>query len=180
MTHPAFHVQFSALHPHIKKQIKMQLDADWMLNRKFIMYCLIEDYIVKVNWSHVSNGRVETRSVSSMKKINVDADLTCLVGECLKLQWMGVKKYNHTATGREGDSAWHIWTDNILHLLYVIIGINNLLCRPLPPNLDLWKFTFNPSKKLRVIIHFTKGVTTRGFFKMAHLPSVSKVWFDSF
>lgn len=36
--------------------------------------------------------------MSSMKKINVDADLTCLVGECLKLQWMGAKKYNHTAT----------------------------------------------------------------------------------
>lgn len=80
MTHLAFHVQFSALHPHIKKQIKMQLDADWMLNRKFIMYCLIEDYIVKVNWSGVHNGKVETGSMSSVKKINIDAVLTCLVG----------------------------------------------------------------------------------------------------
>lgn len=49
MIHLTFLVQFSAFHPYIKKQIKMQLDADEMLNRKFIIYCFIEDYNVKVN-----------------------------------------------------------------------------------------------------------------------------------
>lgn len=37
--------------------------------------------------------------MSSMEKMNVDVSLICLVVECLKLQWVGAKKYNHTATG---------------------------------------------------------------------------------
>ena len=121
MIHSTFHVQVSALHPHIKKQIKMQLDADGMLNRKFVIYCFIKDYIVQVDWSRVSHGRVETRSTSSMEKMNVDASSICLVGECLKLQWVGVKKYNHTATGWE--TARHIWTDNTLHFLFIRIYV---------------------------------------------------------
>ena len=121
MTHSTCHVQLSALHPHIKKQIKMQLDADGMLNRKFVIYCLIEDYIVQVDWSRVSHGRVETKSMSSMEKMNVDVSLICLVAECLKLQWVGAKKYNHTATGWE--TARHIWTDNTLHFLFIRIYV---------------------------------------------------------
>lgn len=121
MTHLTLHVQFSALLQHIKKQIKMQLDADLMLNRKFIIYCLMEDHIGRGNWSQVSNGRVETRSLSSMKKINGDANLACLLGECLKLQWVDIEKLYHAATGWERDLAWRTWIDDILKFLYIKI-----------------------------------------------------------
>jgi hypothetical protein len=147
-----------------------------MLNRKFIIYCLIEDHVVKMKWSHVGNARVESGSLSRMKKINVDANLTCSVGECLKLQWMDVEKHIHTATGWERDLAWYSWADNILHFVYVKI-YTSIFYRPQSHNLS--KFIFNLSPKLRIIINFTKVVTTRGFFEM-HLPGESKVWFNSF
>lgn len=45
-------------------------------------------------------------------------------------------------------------------------------CRSLPPNFD--KFILILSGKARIIINFTKEVTSREFFEM-HLPGVSGI-----
>lgn len=126
-----------------------------MLSTKFIIYCLLEDYIVQVNWSHVSHGRVETGS--GTEKMEVDSHLTCLVGECLKLHWVDVENCSHTATGWERDGQ--------AYLIILIYG-------PLPLNLDLWEFMYNLPPKLSIVFNLPKESRPEGSLKCF----ISLVW----
>lgn len=66
-----------------KSQIKMQLDADYMLNRKLVIYCLIGYHIVPINRSHVSAGDcVSGEDKNDGNSANVERWL----GECL-IRW---------------------------------------------------------------------------------------------
>lgn len=81
-----------------------------------------------------------------------------------------VRKSTTTQQQTERETAWHSWTDNILHFLCVVIGINNHLGRPLPPNLGLWKFIFNSSKEIK---------TNYSFLPKKSQPECSLKWLIS-